>query len=114
MYVVIMVLISFLIFHASDMQTAWQDIQGLWKNQALTQASMETSAYLIRNRLGLLVIAVIGATPLANMCWQKVVEKYKESAWMSMIQCILVLLSVILCTGYLVDGSFNPFLYFRF
>lgn len=114
MYVVIMVLISFLIFHASDMQTAWQDIKGLWKNQALTQASMETSAYLIRNRLGLLVIAVIGATPLANMCWQKVVEKYKESAWMSMIQCILVLLSVILCTGYLVDGSFNPFLYFRF
>lgn len=114
MYVVVMVLISFLIFNASDMQTAWQDIQGLWKNQALKQASAETSAYLLRNRLGLLVIALIGATPLPNMCWQKVNETCKKSVCVSMIQCVLVLLSLVLCTAYLVDGSFNPFLYFRF
>lgn len=114
LYVVVMVLISFLIFNASDMQTAWQDIQGLWKNQVLTQASAETSAYLLRNRLGLLVIALIGATPLPNMCWQKVNETCKKSICVSMIQCVLVLLSLVLCTAYLVDGSFNPFLYFRF
>lgn len=113
-YVVVMILISFLIFHADDLQTAWVDIQGLWKNQALTPAGVETSAYLLRNRLGLLFIAVIGATPLPKICWRKVTEKCKETVWMTVIQFILVVLSLVLCTAYLVDGSFNPFLYFRF
>ena len=27
---------------------------------------------------------------------------------------VLVLASLLLCTAYLVDGSYNPFLYFRF
>ena len=113
-YVIIMILISFLIFHAADMQEAWTDIQGLWKNHALTQAGVETSAYLLRNRYGLLLIAVVGATPLPKWCWQKVTQKWETSLAMTSMQFVLIMLSLLLCTAYLVDASFNPFLYFRF
>jgi alginate O-acetyltransferase complex protein AlgI len=34
------------------------------------------------------------------------------NTWLASLALLLALLAV--CTAYLVDGSFNPFLYFRF
>jgi alginate O-acetyltransferase complex protein AlgI len=33
---------------------------------------------------------------------------------MAVLEPVAVLVLLALCTAYLVDGSFNPFLYFRF
>ena len=33
---------------------------------------------------------------------------------MRRILCLLLIALLLICTGYLVDGSFSPFLYFRF
>ena len=32
----------------------------------------------------------------------------------SVLECILMTALLLVCTAYLVDGSFSPFLYFRF
>ena len=60
--------------------------------------------------LAFLVILFVAATPLGrNIC-----EKYKDNNIMRVILSILCPLALVLCTAYLVDSSYNPFLYFRF
>ena len=58
----------------------------------------------------LLVVAVIGATPLPGKLWKQI-RPTRVGAVAEIAGQVLLLL---LCTAYLVDGSFNPFLYFRF
>ena len=57
----------------------------------------------------LLVIAILACTPLGSRLWRKLPEKARGP-----LVCVLVLLCLILSTAYLVDASYNPFLYFRF
>ena len=56
----------------------------------------------------LLLISALGATPLPKR-WGLTLGK--RLPWLEGL-CMLALL--LLSTAYLVDGSFNPFLYFRF
>ena len=63
--------------------------------------------FYLKNFGFVLVIALIGSTPIPKYLVKKIkVTKYLETAF------ILALLVIV--TAYLVDGSFNPFLYFRF
>jgi alginate O-acetyltransferase complex protein AlgI len=56
------------------------------------------------------VIGVVGSTPLARNLW----EKGKDKPWMPVVEAVLCLAALLLCTGSLVSDSYNPFLYFRF
>ena len=58
-------------------------------------------------------MAIIGATPALKL----LVEKIKNTKWLNVLNVLEPIMHVtllILVTAYLVDGSFNPFLYFRF
>ena len=60
----------------------------------------------------ILVIGLIGATPVINQAARKVEQKLGK---MAAVWEIVILIGIfVLSTAYLVDGSFNPFLYFRF
>ena len=50
-------------------------------------------------------------TPLPKKLFWRAYEKSRVTAWISVALCVLGLL---LSTAYLVDSSYNPFLYFRF
>ena len=65
---------------------------------------------LLRN-LPLLSICVIGMTPLPRRLYWRL---YDRSRAMGMVTVVLCVLGLLLCTAYLVDSSYNPFLYFRF
>ncbi len=65
--------------------------------------------YYLRNYLPILVIACVAATPLAAKVWKRLPELTRKIALP-----VLVLAGLILATAYLVDGTYNPFLYFRF
>lgn len=110
-YVLVTVIISFVIFNADSFSVMWQDIGGMfgWKHLAATSAE---AVYYMSSYAVLFVIAVIGATPLPKMICGKLL---KDVPKMNMIVEVLVLVILLLfVTAYLVDGSFNPFLYFRF
>ena len=63
--------------------------------------------YYLRSYAVVFLVAIIGATPIPKLVAGKIkVTQYVEPVF------LLVLL--VLVTAYLVDGSFNPFLYFRF
>ena len=53
---------------------------------------------------------MIGATPIVK----RIAEKLEAAPVITVLEPLLVVGLVVLSTAYLVDGSFNPFLYFRF
>ena len=66
--------------------------------------------YYLRSYGLLFITGIVGCTPLVKTVALRL-EKTKVGAVLEPIICVVLLL---LCTAYLVDGSFNPFLYFRF
>ena len=105
-YLLFLVMISFVIFNASDMKEALVYIGGLFGYGDYPVVSAEFFYYL-RSFGTVIIMAVIGATPIPK----KLVSKIKICTY---TEPIFLAVLLILCTAYLVDGSFNPFLYFRF
>ena len=65
--------------------------------------------YYLRSYLPMFLIAGVAATPLGKHLWYKFPERAQK------IACpLLMLAGLLLSTAYLVDGTYNPFLYFQF
>ena len=65
--------------------------------------------YYLTSYLPILAVAVLASTPLGVRLYHKLPQ------WTAQIAgAVLVLAGLTLCTAYLVDGTYNPFLYFRF
>jgi len=56
-----------------------------------------------------IVAVVIASTRLGKNTWNRLPEKAQK-----VLSPVLMALALLICTAYLVDGSYNPFLYFRF
>ena len=107
-YVLFLVLISFVIFNHADYSaiTVLGEMFGL---KGLSAVNADTLYYL-RSFAPLFIAAFIGATPVVKTLAAKVGET-KAGA---VLEIALMAALLIVCTAYLVDGSFSPFLYFRF
>ena len=105
-YVLLAVMVSFVLFNAADMTQAGSDIAGLFGGLPLVTAE---SLYYLRSYAGVFLISLVGATPLVKNLADRIPEKVA-----AVLEPIVLAILLLVCTGYLVDGSFNPFLYFRF
>ena len=112
-YVLFAVLLSFVLFNADGLSGAAQDVAGLFGGLGLPLSSPET-VYVLRSRAVLLVVAAIGATPWPARLVRRFADTRTGGRVMQVAGPVLLLLLLLLVTAYLVDGSFNPFLYFRF
>ncbi len=110
-YVVLAVMISFVIFGAPDFGEAFAILKGMSGFAGLPLISAEALHYL-RSYAMIFLLAIIGATPLPKKLWALAEQKVQPV--MAVVQPCAVVLLLVLATAYLVDGSFNPFLYFRF
>ena len=107
--ILVVLLISFVLFNASSLSQAAADVGGMLGLGDLPAVSAE-SLYYLRSYGLLLVMAVVGATPLVKNLALRL-EKGKAFAILEPVVLCALLLAV---TAFLVGGSFNPFLYFRF
>lgn len=105
-YVLLAIIISFVIFNAASMGEAVNYIGGMFGVGSIPIISVE-AIYYLKNLGFIFLLAIIGATPIPK----KIIGKIKVATYLEPI-VLLALLTII--TAYLVDGSFNPFLYFRF
>ena len=112
-YVMFLVIISFVIFNAADMSVAFSDLAGMFGLAGVPVSSAEF-VYYLRSYLLVIVIAIIGATPLPKKIVEKIREKETGNKVINLIEPAVCIILLVLITAYLVDGSFNPFLYFRF
>ncbi len=112
-YVLFAVMISFIIFNAADMREAVSDIGGLfgWGNIPFAGAQ---SLYYLRSYLTILAVGIIGATPLPKRIYLRILESKRGRASLCVAEPIFIVGGIAVMTAFLVDGSFNPFLYFRF
>lgn len=110
-YVLILVMISFVIFGAPDFRLSFECIKGMFGFAGLPLATAETLYYLKSYGL-ILAIAVIGSMPLPKKLYAMAEKKFP--AVTAVAEPVAVVALLLLATAYLVDGSFNPFLYFRF
>ena len=112
-YVLLVVILSFVIFDASDMREAFSYLTAMFGFQNFPIVTFE-SVYYLRSYMIVFIIGIIGATPILNNL-SAIVKKnrHAEMIWNLAEPMVLTALLAV-CTAFLIDGSFNPFLYFRF
>ena len=104
-YVLLVIAVSFVIFNAADMAQAGSDLMGMFGLSGAPLVTAET-VYYLRSYAGVFLAGLIGATP-----WPRELALKKE---LPILDAAVMAALLLLCTASLVDGSFNPFLYFRF
>lgn len=107
-YVMSVVVLSFVLFNASSMQGALADIAAVL---GLTGAPFagELSLYYLKSYAVLLAVSAVGCTP-----WPRRLALALPEGVKAFLEPLAMAVLLLLVTAYLVDGSFNPFLYFRF
>ena len=107
-YVLLAVIFSFVIFNAGSMTQAGYDLAAMFGIGGLPLSS-QAAYYYLRSYGPVLLLSMVGATPLPKLLLRQIPGKIT-----AVLQPVALGLLVLICTAYLVDGSFNPFLYFRF
>ncbi len=110
-YTIFLLVIGFVVFNASSMRQAINDICCMFGGTDLPFFTKESGYYLSSYGITLLM-AGVGTTPIVAKVTGRLFEK---QFWlMEWVKPVLLIFLLLLSTAYLVDGSFNPFLYFRF
>ena len=112
-YLIILTVISFVIFQAVDMTEALEYIKSMFGMGGVSLISAETLYYL-RSYGMILLISIIAATPLAKNVVGKLENSSKYRKIVGVGEVVYLFMLLLVATAYLIDGSFNPFLYFRF
>ena len=107
-YTMFFVLVSWAIFAIEDFShlTAYLKVMFGFGGVPLVNANL---GYYLTSYLPILVVAALASTPLGVSIYRKLPRLAAQA-----VCVVLVLGGLVLCTAYLVDGTYNPFLYFRF
>ncbi len=112
-YVLFFVTVGFVIFGAGDLPEAVHRLFGMFGAGGIAPASPE-ALYYLKSFAPALAAGAIGATPAAAGLLKKGSAKKGWNRLLSVAEPVFVAAVLGIVTGYLADGSFNPFLYFRF
>lgn len=112
-YVIFTVLLGFVLFNAQSLQQTFSDITGLFSFGRIPLYTNE-SLYFLRSYGIVIFIGIIASTPLMKKTVEKIRSTDSGKIIIGVLQPIVLAAIFIVVTAYLVDGSFNPFLYFRF
>ena len=109
-YTMFFVVIGWLLFVFEDLSTGVVWLGNMFGVGVSGVASGSDVYNLLRNLI-FFAILVVACTPLPKKLWKKFTDSSAAVKTISAVGCTLMLL---LCMAYLVDSTFNPFLYFRF
>lgn len=113
LYVILIIVFSFVIFNNETMSGVVEYFRGMFGGLDIPVTSIAAS-YDLRSYLLVFVIAIIGATPFTKLVSEKLVETRPIKGLFKILIPVFLVSLLLVSTGYLVDASFNPFLYFRF
>lgn len=112
-YTLLMVCVSFVLFNASSLRQAWQQIGAMFGMGGLPLLSGE-SLFFMKNYGLTLLFAMLGATPLLKCAAQRMQPRNLCRKGLYVVEPLLLMALLLVVTACLVNGSYNPFLYFRF
>ncbi len=108
-FVILVTIFGFVLFGADGLAGTVSDLAILFGKGGFADPE---ALYYWRSYGLLLLIAIVGATPLPKLVWKKLQDRAGVAT--AILQPLLVGAAILLSTAYLVDSTFNPFLYFRF
>ena len=108
LYTLFLVAVSWAIFAVEDFSQLGAYLKAMFglAGGGLTDAA---AWYYFRSFLPVLLISAVASTPLAARLWRRLPERS-----MRLLLPVLLLAGLVFSTAYLVDATYNPFLYFRF
>lgn len=112
-YVLLSIIVSFVIFYGTKMSDLRNCLGGMIGLNRLPLISKEFLYYL-RSYGVILLIGMIGTTPLIKILTGRLAQNSFGKRAVTILEPIVLIGLMLLNTAYLVDSSFNPFLYFRF
>lgn len=101
LYTMFIVLCAWVLFAFTDMSQVLHYFKALFMSSSFLNGSV---FFILRNYGFLLIVCLVACTPI--------LQKYKEE--LKVLQPILVGIALLLCIAFIVDATYNPFLYFRF
>ena len=112
-YTLLAVTLSFVLFNADSVSEAVSQLGAMFGAGGLPLVSTE-GVYYLKSYAGTFLFAAIGATPLVSNAISRFGKTRFGAQVLTVLQPLVMLALLAACTAFLVDGSFNPFLYFRF
>ena len=114
LYTMFFVVISWVIFKCEDLSYCLSYLKAMFGGFSAGLFNTE-SLYLLKNYGILLVILILGSTRLPKFFGEKMEKRFGENGGvMTGARMIFYLGILLLSVAYLVDATYNPFLYFRF
>lgn len=108
-YSLVLVLIGWVFFFSPTLGGAVDYIQLMFGVGANGLVDSE-GLYLLTTNLLLLILLVIGSTPIVHRAYERVMAGRGKI----LANCVVYVAMFLLCIAYLVTETYNPFLYFRF
>lgn len=105
-YTMFFVVIGWVLFSLENLGNVMHYLSAMFGNASLINNSF---LYLLRSNIVFLIIGFICSLPLGKELYARIPEKIRY-----VVTVILSVASVYICTAYLLDSTYNPFLYFRF
>lgn len=112
-YVLFFVAISFAIFSADNMTGAVNLISAMFGFGGIPLIS-QVVIYCLKSYAVILTVGILISTPLFSHIRRAISKNLTSERLYNIAEIPCLVLLVMICTAYLADGSFNPFLYFRF
>ncbi len=109
LYAIILILIGWTIFAFDDINQVFIYLKNMFFLRGIPLFNMETM-YLLKNFFILLLISFLASIPLFNFWKTLKIPKTIKNLCLFIFYLFLFIASI----AYLVDSTYNPFLYFRF
>lgn len=112
-YTLLIVITGWVIFSFEDMGQLGRYLKTMF-NVTGGEIYDDQSIYLLYTHVVLLIILIVASTPAAKKLVNRLFEIIKSEAVKTVLANVFYVVVFAMVIAYLVDSSYNPFLYFRF
>lgn len=105
----ILVIIGFVFFYNEGLKDALISLKSMFGLNDIDFINLET-IYYIKNYIVVLVLGYLISLKVFN----KIINKLKNNKIINLMEPLLLIVLLLVSTAFIIDESFNPFLYFRF
>lgn len=110
-YSIVLILVGWVLFYFESLPKGINYLKSMFGLTSIELINSQ-SIYFLYNYGIILLIAVLASTPIIHIFMDKLKSKYERFYYFTSIALIMGIM--FLSTAYLVDATYNPFLYFRF
>ncbi len=108
-YSLLLIMFGWLIFSSTSLSEIWQYTKMMFG--AGVQFTTSIVTYDVVRLIPLFIVCVVASTPLMKNLYRRFIEKFQAA---SFLNPVLSGGTLVLCTAYMVDSTFSPFLYYIF